>query len=469
MTTTNKSLTQCILEGKEKSTSLQKELLITYSEQIKSINPISAFEVAKMQSNGRRFFWSNASRDLILVGFDKCFELENQFSHHFEIHEKKWDSLLDDSMTFPKNRDDLVGPMLLGGFCFDPLKPNTNLWREFPSSRLTLPKFMVIKRKDTTWFTFNMLVSKDTDEEVVVDNYMSIKEQILRESLKTIDDTSFLNVEYEEIDSHKWMETVDHAAHRVRLREIDKVVLARSLKINVKGNKKLSASSILNNLYIQQSSTYLFAIEYENDCFIGASPERLIESREDVFVSEALAGTTKRSLNKIEDIRLGNELLKDEKNLYEHKVVVDMIKKVMEETCYKVKMPKEPMLYKNQHIQHLYTPIKGYKRAGISLLTMIRMLHPTPAMNGYPPQKALRFIREKESLDRGWYASPIGWIGPYGKGEFVVGIRCGLIKDNEIFLFSGCGVVGDSESELEYEETKTKFLPMISAIFNNKL
>ncbi len=83
---------------------------------------------------------------------------------------------------------------------------------------------------------------------------------------------------------------------------------------------------------------------------------------------------------------------------------------------------------------------------------------------GYPREEAMQFIRSYESLDRGWYGAPIGWFDQAFNGEFAVAIRSALINDTKATLFAGCGVVKDSNSLKEYEETNIKFTPMLSAL-----
>ncbi|MBS3987032.1 MAG: chorismate-binding protein, partial [Erysipelothrix sp.] len=100
----------------------------------------------------------------------------------------------------------------------------------------------------------------------------------------------------------------------------------------------------------------------------------------------------------------------------------------------------------------------------VSLLDMVEKLHPTPALGGYPRNKALKEIREQELLDRGWYGAPVGWMDGKGDGEFAVAIRSGLIRDDLVSLFAGCGIVGNSNPKNEYQETQMKFNPMLSAL-----
>ena len=96
-------------------------------------------------------------------------------------------------------------------------------------------------------------------------------------------------------------------------------------------------------------------------------------------------------------------------------------------------------------------------------------LHPTPALGGLPKKEAIEKIREVEDLDRGFYGGPLGWVDYQGNGEFAVSIRSGLIQGDEASIFAGCGVVEDSDSESEYQETNIKFTPMLPALGGIKI
>ena len=232
----------------------------------------------------------------------------------------------------------------------------------------------------------------------------------------------------------------------------------------MEASEEFSPASILSRLQKEQPTSYLFAIKNENDCFLGATPERLVKRHDGKFYSTCLAGSIRRGKTKEEDDQLGNELLNDKKNLHEHAVVVHMIKDAMAACCEEVIASDQPQLYKVKDIQHLYTPVVGKAKEGVSLLQMVKKLHPTPALGGYPKEEAIKKIREVEHLDRGWYAAPVGWIDFAGNGEFAVAIRSGLLQGKEASLFAGCGIVGDSDPITEYNETLMKFRPMLSAL-----
>ncbi|MBL8046440.1 MAG: chorismate-binding protein, partial [Anaerolineales bacterium] len=90
--------------------------------------------------------------------------------------------------------------------------------------------------------------------------------------------------------------------------------------------------------------------------------------------------------------------------------------------------------------------------------------HPTPAVGGRPREAALKFIREHEKLDRGWYAAPVGWVDHRGQGEFAVALRSALLRGNRATLFAGCGIMADSDPEREYAESNLKLKPMLNAL-----
>jgi len=117
------------------------------------------------------------------------------------------------------------------------------------------------------------------------------------------------------------------------------------------------------------------------------------------------------------------------------------------------------------NIHHLHTPFEGQAHEGIGILDVVAALHPTPAVGGAPRAEALDAIDRLESMDRGWYAGPIGWTDLAGDGEFAVALRSGLVSDFEAVLFAGAGIVDGSVPEREFAETELKLRPLREALF----
>ncbi|HET6871466.1 MAG TPA: chorismate-binding protein, partial [Sporolactobacillaceae bacterium] len=152
------------------------------------------------------------------------------------------------------------------------------------------------------------------------------------------------------------------------------------------------------------------------------------------------------------------------KNRKEHDYVVKMIGEAMASFTEELTFPEQPEILKVKDVQHLYTPISGMAKDQVSLLDIVEKLHPTPALGGQPREKAMMLIKQLEAFNRGWYASPIGWLDAEGYGEFAVAIRSALIKSDRAWAYAGCGVVEASDPVAELEETRLKLKPMLAAL-----
>ncbi|MFC3884714.1 isochorismate synthase MenF [Bacillus songklensis] len=454
---------QALQEACEQAKKEGKPRLVSFVKRINPYDPLALFCNGRKMFYGERFIWMDAARQYTFIGLNHLHVMTTKRNQdRYRSIEKQWKRFIDQSVhkkdMFPTG----TGPLLFGGFSFDPQKEQTNLWREFPSGKFIVPQFLYTAIEHEAYFTINVLVTEKNRAAEIVHWLKRVEETLFGENNRELNPFPSKMLHQEEVEPIKWKEAVDEATKRIQRGEIEKVVLARELRASF--SQPLPNEYVLQRLMAEQPTSYIFAFESGDDCFIGASPERLVKrEQEDVF-STCLAGSIRRGKSEEEDERLGQELLSDEKNLVEHEVVVHMIKEAMMESCKNIEAPSSPGLYKTKHIQHLYTPVKGKIKSGMSLFSLVERLHPTPALGGYPQKKAKQVIRELELLDRGWYGSPLGWLDSRGNGEFIVGIRSGLLQKNEASLFAGCGIVAESDPESEYKETKIKFNPMLSAL-----
>src|SRR5207247_6707767 len=154
-----------------------------------------------------------------------------------------------------------------------------------------------------------------------------------------------------------------------------------------------------------------------------------------------LAGSAPRGETPEEDARLGTALLASAKNRAEHAVVVRSVRAALEGVCSEVHSPHVPRLLRLRNVQHLYTPVDARIAARTCVLDLVQRLHPTPAVGGHPREGALRFIRDREGLDRGWYAGAVGWLDRRGDGAFAIALRSALLQGAEAALLRGSGIV----------------------------
>jgi len=114
-------------------------------------------------------------------------------------------------------------------------------------------------------------------------------------------------------------------------------------------------------------------------------------------------------------------------------------------------------------VQHLMTGIEGELNKDISDQEILECLHPTPAVGGYPQDKAKELIAEIEPFDRGWYSGPVGWISK-DSADFAVAIRSGLITKNKLRIYAGAGIVKGSDPDNEWNEIESKIATFLKVL-----
>ncbi|MGG3955697.1 isochorismate synthase [Bhargavaea massiliensis] len=428
----------------------KKKHMVGVTVKMEQIDPLAFFAAGETLFCGQRFYWSDYSHERTFVGLGHAHVIksEEKTKERFREVESAWRQMVEDAFIEGK------GPLVFGGFAFDPLKRSAEHWNDFPSAQFVVPTFLLTKQRDETWLTVNVVHESLDQLEEMIDSLFTIHDDIEWHRAYV--------VEKEEVARDRWMHAVHHATDLIQSGMIEKVVLARELFLSF--SERIDRSHVLRSLHEQQPRSYIFAFESGSACFIGASPEQLVKKDGKICETACLAGSIRRGHTIKEDEELGQRLLADDKNRREHAFVVDMIEQAMNEVCTEVVVPSEPTLLKMRHIQHLYTPVHGRVKEGISIFSLVERLHPTPALGGFPKEKAVQTIREIEPLDRGWYAAPIGWVDADGNGEFAVAIRSALLDTNEAHLFAGCGIVAHSDPRSEYEETNVKFKAMLLAL-----
>jgi menaquinone-specific isochorismate synthase len=446
-----------IQEGRLKAARIGRDVLVSLVTSVEAVDPTAFFSLAAPHYAGKRFFWFDPVARVTMVGLGHVLTSEPADAEtRFAEVEREWRRIADDALV-SEGAPAWAGPLFFGGFSFDPHARKTALWRNVPHTRFVVPVYMLTVADGQCWLTVNRLVPADgeVEEPAAIDPaHLGRAPRPERPGVRSIRE--------EEIDPSGWMKAVEEAAAAIRGRRLEKVVLARELRLYA--DQPFDAASILERLYANHPNTYVFAFEFGEECLIGATPERLVKSSGKRLLTTCLAGSIARGRTEAEDAALGMELFNDRKNQHEHALAVRMVGETMRRFCVSVDVPDRPILYKLNNIQHLYTPVGGEAKEGVTILNVLEALHPTPALGGYPQRDAVEEIRRLERLDRGWYAAPIGWMNREMDGEFAAAIRSALLQGKEASLFAGCGIVGDSDPLSEYQETVLKFQPMLTAI-----
>ena len=262
-------------------------------------------------------------------------------------------------------------------------------------------------------------------------------------------------------DVHGYLDAVAAARDAVRDGSLRKAVIARD--ITVRSDEPIDIHAVLLRLRASFGSSYRYCI----DGFIGASPELLVQVDGRTVRSHPLAGTAPRTGDPTTDARLAEELIASTKNQVEHRVVIDMVHDTLLPHCSYLDWEPEPSIVTVANVQHLGTAIEGaLSEPRPTVMHLVRLLCPTPALGGSPSAEAIEFIVRHEQMARGTYGGAVGWLDIHGNGTFAVAIRCAEFSEDRrsARLFAGGGIVAESEPLAELAETQAKFQAMLSAI-----
>lgn len=328
---------------------------------------------------------------------------------------------------------------------------NATWWEDFGSYRFIMPRFELLRQSDGTHLACNVVLGSDgPSADVVLNELGDIVSPI--ESNDT--ELSGILARSDRPDLEGWNAMVKAALESILTNKLEKLVLARQASFEL--SAPLNPIRLLQRLKEAMSKCYLFGFQLGDSlAFVGASPERLYHRHQRTINSEAVAGTRPRGTSKDADKALGEQLLHSEKDLLEHQYVAAHVQKVLGNLCPTGVHKDDLSLLQLATVQHLITHFKGKLAPGLSDADILAAMHPTPAVGGYPVDRAVETIDRLEPFDRGWYAGPVGWVGR-DAAEFAVAIRSGLVAGDKLHLFAGAGIVRGSTAESEWSEIESK-------------
>lgn len=257
----------------------------------------------------------------------------------------------------------------------------------------------------------------------------------------------------------EWESAVDAAVEHIRAGTLTKVVLAR--EVEVTANRPIVVPTVLRRLRALYPSCTTFLV----DGFLGASPEVLVARSGWAVRSRPLGGTRPRSGDPTVDAEHAAQLLASDKDRREHAVIVDAVVSALAPLCDDLTVPPSPDIVQLRNVLHLGTDIRGTLGSPPpTVLELARLLHPTPAVGGFPADAALSLIADLEPNGRDRYAGPVGWLDRHGDGELVLGIRSALVDGDRASMWAGVGVVEGSDTAAELAETQYKLQALLAAI-----
>lgn len=264
-----------------------------------------------------------------------------------------------------------------------------------------------------------------------------------------------------QMEKEEFIRRIEAAKGYILKGEVEQVVLSQRMS----GEVKTDPFHFYRVLRNSNPSPYMFFVDFEEYVVLGSSPESFLKSSGNKIQTNPIAGTRRRGRTEEEDRALAEELITDEKELSEHRMLVDLSREDMEKVCvpgsFDIKSYMKIEYYR--HVMHIVSEVEGILTAGHSGLDALISLLPAGTVSGAPKVRAMQIINELEDAKRGVYSGALGYVNANGDVDFALSIRSLVIKEGRAYLQAGAGIVHDSVPRLEYKETINKARGLLSA------
>lgn len=232
-------------------------------------------------------------------------------------------------------------------------------------------------------------------------------------------------------------------------------------------SKPFNASplSLYRALRSLNPSPYMFFYHLDDFHIVGASPEILVRLESDTVTVRPIAGTRPRGKNIKEDAELAADLLADPKELAEHVMLMDLGRNDIGRVAQTgtVVVTEKMQIENYSHVMHIVSNVEGKLKPELTAVDVLRATFPAGTVSGAPKVRAMEIIDELEISKRGIYAGAVGYLGFNGDMDLAIAIRTGVIKDGQLHVQAGAGIVADSIPQNEWIETQNKAKALLRA------
>lgn len=263
-------------------------------------------------------------------------------------------------------------------------------------------------------------------------------------------------------DKEQYCAMVEKAKRYIYEGDIFQVVLSNRLDADFEG----SLFDAYRVLRATNPSPYMFFFSSDDMEIAGASPETLVKLENGVLHTFPLAGTRPRGATDEQDKQLEAELLRDEKELSEHNMLVDLGRNDIGKISKfgSVEVEKYMSIERYSHVMHIGSTVRGEILDSKSALDAVDAILPAGTLSGAPKLRACEIINELENNKRGVYGGAVGYIDFRGNLDTCIAIRLAFKKNGRVFVRSGAGIVADSVPENEFNECINKAKAVMNAL-----
>lgn len=255
-------------------------------------------------------------------------------------------------------------------------------------------------------------------------------------------------------DKETFMELVEKTKQHIIDGDIFQAVLSQRMQADF----HVDPFSFYRRLRVSNPSPYMFFVDFEDAIVLGASPESLIKVSGDQVITNPIAGTRPRGKTPEKDETYAEDLLADEKEVAEHKMLVDLSRNDLGRVSEigSISIDKFMLIERFQHVMHIVSEVSGTLAQGLSGLDALTTTLPAGTVSGAPKIRAMQLVNELEEKKRGVYSGSVGYINLNGDLDLALAIRTMVVKNQKAYVQAGAGIVYDSDPATEYEETMNK-------------
>lgn len=250
--------------------------------------------------------------------------------------------------------------------------------------------------------------------------------------------------------------SIAKAVEYIRAGEAQQIVLSQRF---VAPREEVELFDVYRVMRAINPSPYMFFVDFEDITLAGASPETMVRLESGIVSVRPIAGTRHRGATPEEDQAIERELMSDEKELVEHRMLIEL---GMEEIGLVSKpgtarVSEEMIVERYSHVMHIVSNVQGELADDKDALDVIRATFPAGTLSGSPRRRAIQIVDELERESRGVYGGAVGYIGFGGKSaDVAIAIRTVVANRDELWLQAGAGVVELSDPAKEWQETVNK-------------
>ena len=386
---------------------------------------------------------------------------------YFDSNEYSYDSLKKIYNSFVKQKKVAPFAGLFGTFAYESIHFFENI-EKIEKAQFKFPQFIFANAKAYLHYSKTSKEYSFYGDEKKYFDFLNDEIEKRAENSELLYD---IKTDFDEERSH-FYGILEKAKEYIKAGDIFQVVLSEQLKLAT----NMDSLDFYEKLSKANPSPYMYHFPTKYGDIVGSSPEILVDISSDNIYIAPIAGTRPRGKDANEDAFLANDLLNDEKECAEHRMLVDLarndIGKFAEKGSVSVKNMMHVLRY--QHIMHIVSDVYGNKRADVSPFEVISIVFPAGTLSGAPKIRAMELIGELETYARNVYGGGIGFLHFNGNVQLAIVIRSAFFEaahpnspQQRVFIQAGAGIVYDSVPEREYAEIQHKRASVLNIFTNN--